>query len=127
MEWTAIHDALFQKVEQEMNSYEQKMEAMTSGQVFARAYEIAAMTFCYNQIVGHITDWPVDDLEYLLRFQNPLEVVRDQWTAGFNATPQENIGHTLWELRDKRDAEVDYELDPDWHPQQDGSDGPSMC
>ena len=110
-----------------MDAYEQKIEAMTSGQIFAHAYEIAGMKFCYGQVVGHMEDWPVDDLKYLLRFKNPLEVVREQWTAGFHATPQESIAHTLWELRDKRDAEADYELDTDWHPQQDGSDSPSMC
>ncbi len=63
----------------------------------------------------------------MLRFKNPLEVVRDQWMVEQNVDHSESISHTLWELRDKRAAEEDYELDPGWKPEQDTPSGLNMC
>ncbi len=127
MAWTEIHKALLQKLNQNLDEYQRRSWSMTGIQVYAHANEIAATGFCYNQIIEGLDSWPVEDLEYLLRFKNPLEVVRDQWMVEQNVDHSESISHTLWELRDKRAAEEDYELDPGWKPEQDTPSGLNMC
>ena len=127
MAWTRIQEALFQKVNAEMEDYARGMWDLPGSTVYDRAEEIAAMRFCYDQLVGYLDDWPAEDLAYLLRFRTPLAVLRDQWLAEQSGEPSESLGCVLWELRDKQAAEADYDLDPDWSPEQDTSDGPVMC
>ena len=122
MAWTETQNALFRKMSAEMEDYARGMRDLPGSAVYDRAEEIAAMRFCYNQLVGYLDYWPAEDLAYLLRFRTPLAVVRDQWLEEQSAKTIE-IRHTLWELRDKQDAEVDYDLDPDWSPEQDTSGG----
>jgi hypothetical protein len=60
----------------------------------------------------------------LLRFQNPLEVVRDQWLNEQGTALDEERGHVLCTLADTRDAE--YELGEAFRkPGQD--EGVRMC
>ena len=44
-------------------------------------------------------------------FQNPLEVVRDQWRKERGSVLDGDMEHVLWTLADRKDAEQDYELD----------------
>ncbi len=122
MAWTEVHKALVQKLNQNLDDYQRQTWSMTGSQVYAIANEIAATQFCYSQLAGNLEDWPLEDLEYLLRFKNPLEVVRDQWVSEQSNDLSESIGHALWELRDKCAAEEDYELDTGWT----SPSGPSM-
>ncbi len=109
-----------------MDDYARGMWDLPGSAVYDRAEEIAATRFCYNQLVGHLDDWPAGDLAYLLRFRTPLAVLRDQWMTEQGGETI-GIGHALWELRDKQAAEADYDLDPGWSPRQDPSGGPVMC
>ena len=127
MAWTETQEALFQKVNQEMDTYARSMWDLPGSAVYDKAEEIAATRFCYNQLIGHLDDWSPEDLEYLLQFQTPLAVVRDQWMAEQSEELSESLGHVLWELRDRRAAEADYDLAPDWNPERDTSGGPVMC
>ena len=120
MSWTDVHDELFKKVNRELDEYARSMWDLPGYAVYGKADEIATMKFCYDQLVGHFDEYPVEDLEYLLRFEQPLFVLRDQWLSGWDDGPSEAFGHLLWELRDKQAAEMDYELDPAWS-------GPSLC
>ena len=78
--------------------------------LIARAGEILSA----QQILEALPDVASEeDAEYLLRFKDPLEVVSDYWVGMKNteATMTGDMTHLLWELRDKRDAEQDYELE----------------
>ena len=77
MAWTEIQERLFRKAELEMDAYSHSMWELLGYAVYDKADEIAAVRFCYNQLLGHIDEWPTEDLEYLLRFQSPLEVTLD--------------------------------------------------
>ena len=58
-----------------------------------------------------------EDMEYLLRFKNPLQVVSDYWLAGIdfkNMTIGNDFEKIIFDLRDTGDAEGDYELDPEY-------------
>lgn len=58
-----------------------------------------------------------EDMAYLLRFKNPLEVVSDRWRSETDMGLQSDSGldHVLWELRDRQDAEYDYEMEPEYY------------
>lgn len=79
------------------------------------AEEIAATKQVYDELKSN--EYNMAYFEYLLRFENPLEVVRDRWK-------EEQLGpdisgemeHALWYLMDKEYAEQDYPLDEDCAP-----------
>ena len=57
------------------------------------------------------------DMEYLLRFKNPLEVVSDRWRneTSMESQNDDGLSYVLWELRDRQDAEYDYEMEPEYY------------
>ena len=122
MAWTDVHDELFKKVNRELDEYAHSMWDLPGYAVYGKADEISAMKFCYDQLVGHFDEYPAENLEYLLRFERPLAVMRDQWLSEQDGSLSlsEAFGHLLWELRDKQAAEMDYELNPGWS-------GPNLC
>jgi hypothetical protein len=88
------------------------------------AREIAATKQVYDELKGN--DYSRDHLEYLMRFENPLEVVRDKWIEEFfEPDVSEEMTHALWDLMDKRDADQNYELDREYMPEQNG--GMTLC
>ncbi len=68
-------------------------------------------------------------LEKVIGFEpdkNPLEVVRDKWIEEFfEPDISAEMGHALWSITDKQDAEHDYALDSEYTQQQDG--GMKLC
>lgn len=48
MAWTVTHEAIFKKINQEMDAYAQSMWRRSGNEVYDRANEIAAMHLCYN-------------------------------------------------------------------------------
>ena len=69
-------------------------------------------------------DIPQEDLEYLLRLEDPLAVVRDQWASRQECDPSHEFKEMLVELQDNQTLERVYPLDADWTPER---SGPSMC
>ena len=116
-------EALRQKLRDRWFEYSAEVLECPAEVIFERADEIAAAKFCYDELTEHITSYPAEYLEYLLRFQDPLSVVQDQWASEQNVDYSEEFEHALWTIQNTQDAEQDYPLDPDWMPQQ---DGPSM-
>ena len=81
-----------------------------------RAEEIASIQRMAEEFPSAVTE---EDAEYLLRFKNPLEVVSDRWQSmnGSGTVVDDDMSHILWELRDRRDAERDYEMEPEYYEQ----------
>lgn len=79
MAWSAAHDDLLQKVNQEMDEYTRSMCDLPGYTVFGKADEIAGMGFCYNQLVGHLHDYLTKNVEWLLQFEKPLEALYNHW------------------------------------------------
>lgn len=79
MAWSDIHEELFKKINQEMDEYARSMWDLPGYAVFGRADEIAAMSFCYNQLVGHLHNYPITSVEWLLQYEKLLEAVRGHW------------------------------------------------
>lgn len=119
-----VREALRQKLRDRWSEYSAEMLQRPSSEIFERADEIAAARFCYNQLTENLTSYPVEYLEYLLRFEDPLSVVRDRWVSEQNVDYSDEFEHALWTIQNERAAEQDYPLDLEWKPEQ---AGPSMC
>lgn len=102
--------ALAEKVERNWLDYQTQLTSWSPLLIFNRAREITATEQAREELLSG--GYPRDALEYLLRFENPLEVVRDQWLDENNTGISNQFGHALWNLMDKRDADQCYDLDP---------------
>ena len=119
-----VREALRQKLRERWSEYSAEMLQRPSTEIFERADEIAAARFCCDQLTESSISYSVEYLEYLLRFEDPLSVVRDQWVSEQNVDYSDEFEHALWTIQNSQDAEQDYPLDPEWKPEQ---TGPSMC
>lgn len=81
VEWTATHNELFKKINQEMDDYAIGMWRRPGNEVYDRADEISAMRFCYNQLIENLGAYQAKDLEPLLQYEKPLEVVCRRWMS----------------------------------------------
>ena len=120
-------DELFQKkIETNYITYINELQGITCTELIDRAEEIAATKQIYKELGegGYNTGY----MEYLLRFKNPLEVVRDRWLNEHENgyILEQDMEHVLWTLADKRDAEQDYELDETYYGSEQG-EGVQMC
>ena len=79
MPWSDTHEKLFKKVNQELDEHARSMWDLPGYAVYGKADEIASMGFCYNQLVGHLHDYPIASVEWLLQYEKPLEAVRSHW------------------------------------------------
>ena len=120
----AVREALRQKLRDRWSEYSAEVLERPAAEVFERADEIAAARFCYDQLTEKLTSYPVEYLEYLLRFEDPVTVVQDQWASEQNADIGDKLIHTLYTLWSTGNAEQDHPLDPEWRPER---EGPSMC
>jgi len=109
-----ITEALREKLDRNNDTYFKDLLQCSPSVLIGRAQEIAANSLVYNELYGG--GYPEDYMEYLLRFENPLEVVRDQWLNEQNVAHNEEMGHVLWNIADKGDAEQSYELDEAFLP-----------
>lgn len=82
------------------------------------AEEIASVQRMMKELPDAVME---KDAEYLLRFKNPLEVVSDYWQSmnGSGTVVDDDMAHILWEIRDRGDAEQDYEMEPEFHASHD--------
>lgn len=119
-----VHEALRQKLKERWSEYTAEMLQRPPSEIFERSDEIAAARFYYDQLTENLICYPAEYLEYLLRFQDPLSVVQDQWLSEQNVDYSDEFEHALWTIQNGRAAEQDYPLDPEWSPEQ---AGPSLC
>ncbi|OLN27587.1 MULTISPECIES: DUF3848 domain-containing protein [Desulfosporosinus] len=111
MDHKDIKAELWEKLEANYISLMRKWLKLKPLQLIEQAEEIAATKLVYSELKDG--GYSMDYLEYLLRFKNPLEVVRDKWIEenGSEMVHDDDITHALWSIADKQDAEQDYEPD----------------
>ena len=111
MKQKEIKAELTEKLEANYITFMRQWLKLEPIQLIEKAEEIAATKLVFEEMKdgGYSTDY----LEYLLRFKNPLEVVRDKWIEenGSEMVHYDDMNHALWSIVDKQDAEQDYELD----------------
>lgn len=105
---------LRKKLDRGMAQYQKEWQQKPASELVELASEIAAMKFVY----GELSDgrYSAEYMEYLLRFDSPLEVVKDQWISEQTVDFSEELTHALWTLWDKGESEPEYTLDPEYAP-----------
>lgn len=71
------------------------------------AEDIAAVKALYNILPDIASS---DDMEHLLRFDNPLEVVRDGWLAFNSSDLSDELIHVLWFISKNLSIWEDYKM-----------------
>ena len=109
-----ITEALRKKLDINMDALLDEMIAKPSDVIYGRAKEIAAASEVYNLLYGADREFSAEGLEYLLRFENPLKVVRDAWMNNQGFDRRIDMEVMLGHLATTRDAEYEYDLDEDF-------------
>ena len=105
---------LRKKLDRGMAQYQKEWQQKPASELVELASEIAAVKFVYGELSAGSNS--AEYMEYLLRFENPLEVVADQWISEQTVDFSEELTHALWTLWDKGESESEYTLDPDYAP-----------
>ena len=103
-----------QKVRDCFKQYEKAWLQKSPDVLIEEAAEIASIQRMAKKLPSAATE---EDMEYLLRFKNPLEVVSDRWRSETSEEMQgdDALNHVLWEICDRQDAEYDYEMEPGYY------------
>lgn len=104
-----LHEKLAEKVGKCWDSYVESLLKCSPSELISRAEEIAAANFCHDQLAHCASFYSGDLLEHLLRFNDPLETMRDQWIEEQNVDFSDEFSHALWSLRE-------YGSEPDSDP-----------
>lgn len=76
-----------------------QLQGKSVSELIAMAPEITAAKQCHEELLDACDD---DDVAFLLRFNDPLEVVRGYWEAEITGHDHSGeMGHMLWEIRDR--------------------------
>ena len=105
---------LRKKLDRGMAQYQKEWQQKPASELVELASEIAAVQFVYQELSDG--SYSAEYMEYLLRFENPLEVVADQWISEQTVDFSEELTHALWTLWDKGESESEYTLDPEYAP-----------
>jgi hypothetical protein len=98
---------LMARFDQNLADYHAALESFSPKELIGMADKIAAT----NRVHAYMTQehgMEDDELDFLLEFQNPLEVVADAW-HGYD-TGNEDMAYVVFNVFDKQDALVDYPL-----------------
>lgn len=74
-----LHAQLAKKVDNCWSAYVDRLLKLSPSAIISMADEIAAADFCYNQLTACADRYPDELLEHLLRFNDPLDAMREQW------------------------------------------------
>lgn len=99
---------LKERLKADYEAYIQRMGQKPAGELIEMASEIAAAKFIYEELIveGAFGEYA----GYLLQFENPLEVLRDNWLDNEACDRHEEIGHMLWNMKDKGIGIGDYPM-----------------
>jgi hypothetical protein len=123
MERKKLERKLQERIEANYRSYLQQLHNRPAADLIEQAAEIAAVKLVYDELMGGCNP---DYAEYLLRFENPLQLVSDQWLTEQNVSHADEMDHVLWSITDKGLGEGDYAMLEDGQtPEQ--SEGVRLC
>lgn len=94
-----LKDTLKNRLDENYAVFVESLQRKTVSELIAMAPEIIAAKQCYEELLDACD---ADDVAFLLRFNDPLEVVRGYWASeitGYDHSGE--MGHMLWEIRDK--------------------------
>ena len=92
-------DTLKKRLDENYTAFIESLQEKTVSELIAMAPEITAAQQLHEELLDACDD---EDVEFLLRFDDPLEVVRGYWESeitGYDHSGE--MGHMLWEIRDR--------------------------
>ena len=92
-------DTLKKRLDENYTAFIESLQEKTVSELIAMAPEITAAQQLHTELLDACDD---EDMEFLLRFDDPLEVVRGYWESeitGYDHSGE--MGHMLWEIRDR--------------------------
>ena len=110
----SIKELFMEKLWDNYREYVDEWSKLTRDEMIDNAEKVTSIRITAKMLEGWDSE---EDMEYLLRFKNPLQVVSDYWLAGIdfkNMTIGNDFEKIIFDLRDTGDAEGDYELDPEY-------------
>lgn len=113
LETEDIRTQFARKVQDCFEEYQASWQKLKPQELIEQAGEIHTIQQLAEELPRSASE---EDMAYLLRFKNPLEVTSVAWcnSVGYSIADDE-LDHALWELRDRRDAEADFEMEPEFY------------
>ena len=102
-----LEKKLRDRIEANYRSYIQQLQSRPASDLIEQASEIAAVKLVYDELMDCCS---AGEAEYLLRFEDPLRLVSDQWLAEQNVSHSDELGHALWNITDKGLGEGEYAM-----------------
>ena len=94
-----LRDTLKERLDANYTAFMESLQKKTASELNKLAPEITAAQQLHDELLAACNE---QDVEFLLQFDDPLELVRDSWTAAIsNSDHSEEISHLLWEIQDK--------------------------
>ena len=92
-------DTLKKRLDENYTDFIESLQEKTVSELIAMAPEITAAQQLHEELLDACDE---EDVEFLLRFDDPLEVVRGYWESeitGYDHSGE--MGHMLWDIRDR--------------------------
>ncbi len=102
-------DILRNRLDQNYKTYMEALQKKTPSELIALASEITAVQQVHEELLDACYE---DDIAFLLRFDDPLEVAAGAWESEITGYDHsEEISHMLWSLQDKEIYETELHED----------------
>lgn len=103
---------LINRLEKNYSAFVSDWLSLSSSQLIEKAKEISATQLIRKKLINSIKE---EKAAWLLRFENPLEILRDKWIQenGMVMMHNEDFSHALWSVMDGQDTESLYVLAKD--------------
>lgn len=89
---------LQKRLDQNYKDYMAQLQGKTADELIALAPEITAAQQLRDELACVCSE---EDVEFLLRFADPLDAIRGFWADEMDGDHSEEIGHMIWEVRDR--------------------------
>lgn len=110
MEENTIRESFLKKLDENYRTYLSEWMALDPAALIGNAEKIAVIKQTYQQLKEEGSDFYTDCMAYLTRFENPLEIISDDLGV-LPIVDRDDVGHALWQLSDRRNADNDYDLE----------------
>jgi len=90
---------LKERLDKNYDDFLAQLQSKTVSELIVMAPEIVAAQQCHDELLDACDE---DDIQFLLQFDDPLELVRGYWEAEITGySHSDEMGHMLWEIRDR--------------------------
>ena len=94
-----LKTALKERLDKNYDDFLAQLQEKTVSELVVMAPEIVAAQQCHEELLDACDE---DDIQFLLQFDDPLELVRGYWEAEITGySHSDEMGHMLWEIRDR--------------------------